>query len=181
MQSVLLDTSFLITLTDSSRDHHEDAKKYYRMFIDRRVTMYLSAIVASEFQVRQEITDLPLENFLVLPFNINHATPCAALCANGLANRPEEYPRVSAKDDFKLLGQCQIEGITHFITDDKKCAALVSSLRSAGSWATLPMPIYVGNPFDSTFFNPSNQTAFIEEAVGVPVKRQRRMRLGPRL
>ena len=135
--------------------------------------MYLSTIVASEFQVKQDIVDLPLENFIVLPFNINHAIPCAALCANGLESRPDEYSRVSAKDDFKLLGQCQIEGITHFITDDKKCANLVSNLRSTGSWATLPMPIYVGNLFDSTFFNPANQSAFIEEAI-LPLARKRR-------
>lgn len=176
MQSVLLDTSFLITLTDPTRDHHEDTKKYYRMFIDRRVTMYLSAIVASEFQVKQEINDLPLGNFLVLPFNINHAIPCAALCANSLSDRPDSYPRVSAKDDFKLLGQCQIEGITHFITDDEKCSSFVCNLRSSGSWATLPMPIYVGNPFDSTFFSPANQTAFIEEAITPARKSTRRQR-----
>ena len=42
--------------------------------MQRGVPLYLSVIAASEFQVKQDITDLPLRNFEVLPFNIDHAT-----------------------------------------------------------------------------------------------------------
>lgn len=162
MQGVLLDTSYLITLTDRKRPHHEVSVDYYRIFIDKSVAMYLSTIVASEFQVRQKITDLPLSNFLTLPFNIDHAVPAALLTAENLSKRPDDYERSAIKDDYKLLAQCQIEGITHFITDDEKCVKLIRRLRSEGCWATLPIPIYVGNPFDEAFFNPSNQSTFPE-------------------
>lgn len=89
MQGVLLDTSFLITLTDPSRNHHEIAKDYYRVFIDRNVTMFLSTIVASEFQVKQDLKDLPLANFLILPFNIDHTKACANLTAANFGKRPD--------------------------------------------------------------------------------------------
>ena len=47
--------------------------------MQRQVPMYLSTIVILEFQVKQAINDLPLRNFVVLPFNVDYATPrCAA-------------------------------------------------------------------------------------------------------
>lgn len=49
-ESVLIDTSFLITLADDTRPNHEVAKKYYKDFIRRGITMRLSTIVISEFQ-----------------------------------------------------------------------------------------------------------------------------------
>lgn len=42
IDSVLLDTSFLISLSDPNRVHHETAKAYYREFIQRGVPMFLS-------------------------------------------------------------------------------------------------------------------------------------------
>ena len=52
MNSVLLDTSFLISLSDPARPHHADAGQYYRECVLRQVPMYLSTIVISEFQVK---------------------------------------------------------------------------------------------------------------------------------
>lgn len=60
MISVLVDTSFLITLADPVRRHHEVAKTYFREFLNANVPLYLSAIVASEFQVKQAVNDLPI-------------------------------------------------------------------------------------------------------------------------
>lgn len=79
MNSALIDTSFLITLSDPKRAQHDTAKRYFRECIDRRVPLYLSSIVISEFQVKQAVTDLPLRNFIVLPFNIDQAMACGML------------------------------------------------------------------------------------------------------
>ena len=73
MSAFLLDNSFLITLVDDSRPHHADAMRYLREAVQRGATLYLSAVVVSEFHAKQPITDLPLRNFRVLPFNIDHA------------------------------------------------------------------------------------------------------------
>lgn len=52
---VLLDTSYLITLTGASRAHHETARRYWRHFTENQIPMFLSTIVVSEFCVKQEI------------------------------------------------------------------------------------------------------------------------------
>jgi hypothetical protein len=75
----LIDTGFLISLSDPKRAHHGIAKKYFGACIERQVRMYLSTIVVSEFQVKQAIKDLPLRNFIVLPFNVDHAMACGLL------------------------------------------------------------------------------------------------------
>ena len=54
MSAILLDTSYLISLVDPNRPNHETAVSYLREALRRGVPLYLSAIAASEFQVRQQ-------------------------------------------------------------------------------------------------------------------------------
>ena len=110
MNSVLLDTSFLITLSDPARANHAVAADYYRECVRRQVRMYLSTIVISEYQVKQAINDLPLRNFVVLPFNVDHAMRCGLIVRQ--MQRDPVDDRVRVKDDFKLLAQCDCEAIT---------------------------------------------------------------------
>lgn len=63
MISILLDTSYLISLADPARPHHAVAVRYLREALAQDCPLYLSAIVASEFQVKQAVTDLPLRTF----------------------------------------------------------------------------------------------------------------------
>ncbi|MBX9682699.1 MAG: hypothetical protein K2X41_02815, partial [Hyphomicrobium sp.] len=48
MISILLDTSFLITLADPARPNHPTALRYLREALAQGAPLYLSAIVASE-------------------------------------------------------------------------------------------------------------------------------------
>ncbi|MDP3440014.1 MAG: hypothetical protein Q8R95_10485, partial [Azonexus sp.] len=66
-RSCIADTSFLISLVDQSRTNYGVAAQYYRMILEQQVSMYFSAIVAAEFDVKQPITDLPLKNFRSIP------------------------------------------------------------------------------------------------------------------
>lgn len=69
-QSVLLDTSFLITLYDTTRDNHENAKEYFKYFIANSIDMYISSIVASEYQQKGDINIIfSTDNFIDCPFN----------------------------------------------------------------------------------------------------------------
>lgn len=121
MNSVLLDTSFLISFSDPSRPHYAAAVQYYKECVRRQVPMYLSTIAVSEFQVRQAINDLPMRSFIVLPFNIDHAMACGLLIRR-LQHDPED-DRVRVKDDFKLIAQCECEGISHLLSEDKSTLA----------------------------------------------------------
>jgi len=117
--SVLLDTSFLITLVDRNRPNHCVATQYYQYLLESETPMYLSAIVASEFEIKQPVTSLPLENFRTLPFNITDAI-LAAHYWNILAqSRDENTRRHVARDDVKLIAQASRENISHLFTEDK--------------------------------------------------------------
>lgn len=150
MNSVLLDTSFLITLASPQRPHHEAARQYFRECIQRQIPMYLSAIVISEFQVKQAISDLPLRNFVVLPFNVDHAMRCGLLIRQ-LA-RDDTDDRVRVKDDFKLIAQCDCEGISHLLSED--ASTLVKYLqRAQASGVPLTQSILLKGGFDPAWFD----------------------------
>lgn len=157
MNSVLLDTSFLISLSDPARDHHLAAVQYYKECVYRQVTMYLSTIVISEFQVKQAINDLPLRNFVVLPFNVDHAMRCGLIIRQ--MTRDPEDDRVRVKDDFKLLAQCDCEAISHLISEDASTLAkYLDRARDAGLATTKVVLLRDG--FDAAWFE-NGQTRLV--------------------
>jgi hypothetical protein len=115
--SVLFDTSFLITLVDQNRPHHNTAVKYYRLMLEQQVPMYFSAIVAAEFAIKQPITDLPLKNFRAIPFNIPHGKEAGRLW-NLLWSSDDNTSRSVARDDVKLIAQAIHESIPFILTED---------------------------------------------------------------
>jgi hypothetical protein len=157
VNSVLLDTSFLISLSDPARPHHEVAMAYYRECTRRQVPMYLSTIVVSEFQVKQAINDLPLRNFVVLPFNVDHAMRCGLIIRQ--MPRDSGDDRVRVKDDFKLLAQCDCESVSHLISEDASTLAkYLDRARDAGLATTKAVLLRDG--FDTAWFE-NGQTRLV--------------------
>ena len=155
--SVLLDTSFLISFADSSRTNHATALGYYRECVRRQVPMYLSTVVISEFQVKQAVNDLPLRNFAVLPFNIDHAMKCGLLIRN--MARDQEDDRVRVKDDFKLVAQCDCEAISHLISEDAGTLAKYLKRASQDGLAATKV-VLLKNGFDAAWFE-NGQTRLV--------------------
>ncbi|MGJ7511134.1 type II toxin-antitoxin system VapC family toxin [Variovorax sp. GT1P44] len=149
MNSVLLDTSFLISFSDPTRTHHATAQRYYRECVQREVPLFLSTIAISEFQVRQAINDLPLRNFVVLPFNVDHAMACGLLLRANSRDAADDRARV--KDDFKLIAQCQCEGITHLLSEDAGTLAKYMSRtsRPGPGWTSV---VLLKDGFDASWF-----------------------------
>ena len=157
MNGVLLDTSFLISFTDSNRQHHAVAQAYFRECVRRQVPMYLSTIVISEFQVKQAINDLPMRNFVVLPFNIDHAMSCGLIIRK--MARDSEDDRVRVKDDFKLVAQCDCESISHLISEDASTLAkYLNRARETGLAVTKVVLLRDG--FDAAWFE-NGQTRLV--------------------
>jgi predicted nucleic acid-binding protein len=121
LSSFLLDTSFLISFADPRRPHHSVAKSYIIESVRRGSPLYLSAIVASEFQVKQPVTDLPLRNLVVLPFNIDHAMTAGILMRS--LQRDANDDRGNVKDDVKLIAQTVCESIPFILTEDQNTLA----------------------------------------------------------
>lgn len=116
--SVLLDTSFLISLVDGSRPNHRVAVRYYRLLLGQQIPMYFSAIVAAEFGVKQPITDLPLRNFRPIPFSVPHGQVAGALWGD-LNPHESGVSRRVARDDVKLIAQACHEKIPYILTEDR--------------------------------------------------------------
>jgi hypothetical protein len=150
LNKVLVDTSFLISFADPARTHHAAAHEYFRTCLSHDWQIHLSTIAVAEFQVRQPINDLPLRNFWMLPFNVEHAMSCALLW-HALARDPVD-DRVRFKDDLKLIAQCDVEGITHVLTEDANTLTkYVERLSASGRIQTRCILLNVG--FDASWFS----------------------------
>ena len=150
MNAFLVDTSFLITLANPERPNHIVAKTYFREALQRGVPLYLSAIVASEFQVGQAVTDLPLRNFEVLPFNIDHAMTAGLLLRE--LRRDAGDDRVAVKDDVKLIAQAVCESLTHVLTEDEQ--TLTKYVRRLNDLGRSSIScILLANGFDAAWFD----------------------------
>ena len=79
MIQVSLDTSFLISFADPDRPNHAVAVDYFRHCLAQQIPMWISTVAAGEFEVGQPVSDLPLQNFRVQPYNLPHAIKAAAL------------------------------------------------------------------------------------------------------
>jgi hypothetical protein len=155
MASVLLDTSFLISLVHPVRLHHNVARQYYIHMLQNEIPMYLSTIAASEFCVKQPITDLPLKTLHPLQFSVPHGQKAAALFSL-LGPRDEGDQRHVVRDDIKIIAQASHESIEFVLTEDKKTLhKYCERLRTAGHIQT--RTILLINGFDANAFNMTAQ------------------------
>ena len=115
--SVLLDTSFLISLVDRNRANHGVATQYYKLLLEQQSPLYFSAIVAAEIAIKQPITDFPLKNFRSIPFNIPHSIEAARIW-NLLGGHDSGDNRSVVRDDVKIMAQALHEDIPFILTED---------------------------------------------------------------
>ncbi len=152
---VLLDTSYLISLVDATRPNHQTATRYFRQMLDEALPMYFSAVVAAEFGIKQPITDLPLQKFRHLPFNIPHGQRAAQLW-NALGSRKDATPRPVARDDVKLIAQACHERIPFLLTEDASSLhKYCDRLRVAGECAVRSIVLSAG--YDASAFRLDGQ------------------------
>ena len=155
---VLLDTSFLISFADPTRKHHAVAVQFFKLFTSEGVPMYLSTIVASEFHMKQPVTDLPLEAIIALPFNLNDAVRAAELDFAAYKGAPG-VARDALKDDFKLLGQVKESDIAFVITEDARSLyKFCSELRAKHLLSTRAIKLEDG--FDKSHLDAAGQHDF---------------------
>jgi hypothetical protein len=155
---VLLDTSFLITFATPTRRHHAVAVEYFRHFASEGIPMLVSTIVASEFHLRQAVTDLPLDAMIVLPFNLVDAMRAAELDFTLYKGTPG-VTRDALKDDFKLLGQVKANDIAFVITeDDRSLYKFCWELHAKHQLTARAIKLEDG--FDRSHFDPAGQHDF---------------------
>lgn len=123
--SVLLDTSFFIRLLNDEDTLHENAKGYFRYFLDNDIVMNISTISIAEYCVLGRIAELPLKNIFIVPFNLDHAEKAgdfaSIIFSEKNISKESLLPRAIIPNDSKLFAQADVDNsITHFITSDKR-------------------------------------------------------------
>lgn len=135
MLQVSLDTSFLISFADPDRTNHAVAVDYFRHCLAQQIPMWLSTVAVGEFEVRQSISDLPLQNFRIQPYNLPHAIRAAALF-RAIREDPthsEDDRRPIIINDLKILAQAEEERVPVILTEDRNTLSrLTDRLRERG-------------------------------------------------
>ena len=133
--SVLLDTSFLIRLLNDEDKLHNNAKGYFKHFLENEIVLKVSTITIAEYCVLGNLEDLPLRNIQILPFNLDHATRTGEFAriifTNNNVSIEKLQPRAIIPNDSKLFAQADLDPtITHFVTSDKRSQKSLKNLKS---------------------------------------------------
>ena len=135
MIQVSLDTSFLISFADPDRAHHSVAVEYFRHCVAQQVPMWVSTVAAGEFEVGQPVSDLPLQNFRIQPYNLPHAIKAAAFFRaqrEGASTPAAEDRRPIIINDLKIVAQAAEDGIPVILTEDANTLSRIAERLRAG-------------------------------------------------
>ncbi|TVQ44232.1 MAG: hypothetical protein EA362_10275 [Saprospirales bacterium] len=152
--SVLLDTSFFVRLLNDEDPLHNNAKGYYKYFLENSIILKVSTISIAEYCVKGKVDELPMRNIQIIPFNLDHAQKTGEFAEvifdeNKIA-KEKLFPRAIIPNDSKLFAQANLDkSINHFITSDTRSQTTYSKLK------THLNPqfdiIDISTPYDETF------------------------------
>ena len=132
--NVLLDTSFFIRLLNDEEKLHENAKGYYKYFLENEIALKVSTITIAEYCVRGKLSDLPLRNIQIVPFNLNEAQRTGEFAEiifreNKMA-KEKLLPRPIIPNDSKLFAQADLDKNTlYFVTSDSRSKKTLNALK----------------------------------------------------
>lgn len=134
MSSVLLDTSFFIRLFDEGSDLHNNAKAYYKYFLYENFIIKISTIAIAEFCVKGALSDLPLKNMQIIPFNIFHAERSGELMGAILEEKEKKTDKIKDRNivinDVKMFAQADLDNaIDFFVSSDVRAVSKFSFLK----------------------------------------------------
>jgi predicted nucleic acid-binding protein len=123
--SVLLDTSFFIRLLNDEDPLHQNAKDYFRYFLENDIILKVSTISIAEYCVGGSLDELPLMNIQILPFNLDHAKRTGefakAIFEEKKISNEDIKPRAIIPNDSKLFAQSDSDkSILYFVTSDSR-------------------------------------------------------------
>ena len=133
---VLLGTSFFIRLLNEEDPLHENAFGYFRYFLEHDFVIKISTIAIAEYCVRGEVSELPLKNMLIVPFNFDHAQRAGKMIAEVYAEKKKRgatiAPRTVVPNDTKMFAQADVEpDINFYGTADVECKKVYDMIKAS--------------------------------------------------
>jgi len=134
-RSVLLDTSFFIRLLNDEDSLHQNAKGYFKYFLEQEITLKVSTITIAEYCVLGKLDELPLKNIQIIPFNLKQAERTGEFAKiiyeKNKISTEKLKPRPIIPNDSKLFAQADLDkNITHFVTSDTRSKKTLKALTS---------------------------------------------------
>lgn len=133
---VVCDTGFVIRLLDKTNDLHENALGYFRYFLEHDYIIRMSTIAVAEFCVKDVISNLPLKQILLSPFNAYHASKvgkCAKILFDAKAKGVLKVDaRILIQNDVKLLAQAECDFAEYYLTADTNSKRMYDLLKEKG-------------------------------------------------
>jgi hypothetical protein len=132
-KSVFCDTSFFIRLLDKTSELHNNAKAYFKYFLENEFAMSISTIAIAEYCVGGDIHELPLKNLQIIPFNFDHSKRTAEFARIIFQNKAKLKlnERNIIPNDTKLFAQADCEeSIEFYLSSDTRSFKIYNLLRA---------------------------------------------------
>ncbi|MBK7127877.1 MAG: hypothetical protein IPM74_14430 [Crocinitomicaceae bacterium] len=135
---------------------HQNAKDYFKYFLEKKIDMYLSTIVIAEYSVKDDANNLPIEFVKIIPFDFFDGKTAGEFHAILIDNKKQvaNIERNVIKDDCKLIAQIYNRGIDGYITKDKKSfGQIMRPIQDAREYSIelldmeIPLNVYNGELF----------------------------------
>ena len=120
IESIMLDTSFCIRLMDANDSLHTNALEYFKFFLQEKIVIHLSTIVAAEYAVGDDPQHLPLGNLQIETFDFRDAATAGLFHKELMGNETNVagYNRRIIANDVKILAQIKNRAIQAIISKD---------------------------------------------------------------
>lgn len=135
-KAVLLDTSFFLRFLNESDPLFENADGYFKYLIQEKFDLVISTISIAEYCSGGDISELPLRNLQILPFNLNHGKRTGEFARVAFKARKEKALEVKERllipNDTKLFSQADSEEyIQYYLSSDLESLKIFNVLNSA--------------------------------------------------
>jgi len=135
---------------------HQNARQYFKYFLEHKVEIYLSSIVVAEYSVKDDVFNLPLEFVKILPFDFFDGKVAGEFHSILISKRNQiaDIERNVIKDDCKLIAQIYNRKIAAYISKDKSSfGSIFKPLQEAKNFQVelidleMPLNVYLGELF----------------------------------
>lgn len=126
---------FFIRLLNEEDPLHENALGYFRYFLEHDFVIKISTIAIAEYCVRGDVSELPLKNMLIVPFNFDHAQRAGKMIAEVYAEKKKRgatiAPRAVVPNDTKMFAQADVDpDINFYGTADVECKKVYDMIKT---------------------------------------------------